>query len=76
MHNMRDISMRDTTDRPLAADGLTSYRIKGRYGWIMIGAQNADDAMREAGRSTPQPERETLEVWDADASQYVRLNHA
>jgi hypothetical protein len=30
--------MTATHDKPLAASGLTSYRLRGRYGWIMIGA--------------------------------------
>jgi hypothetical protein len=51
-------------DRPMASPGLTSYRCKGRYGWIMIGARDAEGAMREARRSTDNPRREDLEVWD------------
>lgn len=58
-------------DRPLAAAGLTSYRCRGRYGWIMIGATDTADAMREAARSTPEPRREDLEVWDAALGRYV-----
>jgi hypothetical protein len=49
-------------DRPCAAAGLTSYRARGRYGWIMIGAKDAADAMREALRSTDTPGE--LQVWD------------
>jgi hypothetical protein len=30
----------DIHNKPLAAAGLTSYRYKGRYGWIMIGARD------------------------------------
>lgn len=51
-------------ERPMAAAGLTSYRCRGRYGWIMIGATDAADAMREARRSTANPRPEDLEVWD------------
>lgn len=51
-------------DRPMAAPGLTSYRLRGPYGWIMIGATDHDGAMREAARSTRAPRREALEVWD------------
>lgn len=51
-------------DRPLAAPGLTSYRCRGAYSWIMIGARNHDDAWREAQRSSDHARRETLEVWD------------
>lgn len=56
--------MTDITDRPLAAAGLTSYRYRGRYGWIMIGATDAVDALREAGRSTNDPAPWNLEVWN------------
>lgn len=41
----------DLCDKPLAAKGLTSYRYKGDYGWIMIGAKDHEDALREANRS-------------------------
>lgn len=51
-----------THDRPCAAPGLTSYRAKGRYGWIMIGAKDDADALREARRSTDTPT--DLQVWD------------
>lgn len=51
------------TDRPLAAPGLTSYRCKGRYGWIMIGATDREDALREARRSSDSVQPETLQVW-------------
>lgn len=54
-------------DLPCAADGLTSYRLKGPYGWIMIGARDHEDAMREAARSTESPRRDALEVWDGTA---------
>lgn len=35
-----------THDKPLAAQGFTSYRCKTPYGFIMIGATDTDDAMR------------------------------
>lgn len=51
-------------DRPLAAPGLISYRYKGRYGWIMIGARDEADALREVARSTRDPiTRDRLEIW-------------
>jgi hypothetical protein len=53
----------------MASAGLTSYRLRGRYGWIMIGARDHDDAMREARRSWADAPRSSLEVWDG--SQYV-----
>jgi hypothetical protein len=55
------------TDRPLAAPGLTSYRYAGRYGWLMIGAKDNADALREANRSASvkgAATLENLEVWD------------
>lgn len=40
------------TDRPLAQAPFKSYRYAGRYGWIMIGAMDDAEALREAQRST------------------------
>ena len=37
--------MTDTHNRPCAISGLTSYRLKGRYGWILIGATDHQDAI-------------------------------
>jgi len=57
--------MTNIHDRPLAVDGLTSYRYKGRYGWIMIGAKNEADALREAARNTTEPIHIlNLQVWN------------
>ena len=54
-----------THERPLAAPGLISYRYKGRYGWVMIGAISADDALKQAARSTNDtPVLENLQVWN------------
>ena len=44
-----------TCNMPMADKGLVSYRYKGRYGWIMIGAKDIDGALREAARSTSDP---------------------
>jgi hypothetical protein len=52
------------TDKPCAAYGLTSYRYAGRYGWIMIGAKDDADALREAARSTDNVSPEKLQVWN------------
>lgn len=38
------------TDKPCAAAGY-NYRYKGVYGWIMIGANSHNDALKEALRS-------------------------
>lgn len=53
-------------DRPCAANGLVSYRYSGRYGYIMIGARDDADALREARRSTDVVEPGRLEVWDGE----------
>ena len=55
-------------DKPCAISSLTSYRYKGRYGWIMIGAKNTDGALSEAKRSTQGVIIDNLQVWDG--SQY------
>lgn len=52
------------TSRPLAAYGFVSYRCKSLYGWIMIGALNHDDALREAKRSSSTAKTEDLQIWD------------
>ena len=56
--------MISVTERPLAAAGLKSYRCKGRFGWIMIGATDDSDAMREARRSDESASADQLQVWD------------
>ena len=53
-------------DTPHAAPGLDSYRVKGRFGWILVGANSATDALREGGRSSDAIQPETLEVWAGD----------
>ena len=54
----------DFVNQPCAAKGLTSYRCRGRYGWIMIGARDHDDALIQARRSSAAAERSDLEVWN------------
>lgn len=56
--------MTNFTDQPCAAKGLNSYRYLGRYGWIMIGAKNDDDALKEAARSTDSVSARRLEYWN------------
>jgi hypothetical protein len=52
-------------DRPMAAHGFLSYRYKGRYGWIMVGAKDHLDALREAQRSTDDlVTLDRLQFWD------------
>lgn len=54
------------TDKPMAAKGLTSYRYKGKFGWIMIGAKDLTDALNEANRSLEKKDAivDNLQVWD------------
>jgi len=60
------------SNKPLAASGLTSFRYKGRYGWIMIGATSTEDALREARRSIEGSALiQNLDIWDDRASRYV-----
>lgn len=52
-------------DKPLAAPPFDSYRYRGRYGFIMIGARGAAEALSEARRSTDGPVTlDHLEKWD------------
>ena len=63
--------MTDVTSKPLAAEGYDSYRYKGAYGWIMIGANSDAEALGEARRSIPDPKvvlsLEKLQRWDGSA---------
>lgn len=70
----RFVQAMDVTNKPLAYKGLTSYRYKGNYGWIMIGAKDTKDALNEANRSLSHGKAsvEKLQVWDG--SQYVPVN--
>lgn len=54
----------DFRDRPCAAAPWTSYRCRIPGGYIMIGATDSADAMREAKRSYDRATAEGLEVWD------------
>ena len=60
--------MNNLSDKPLAAPGLTSYRYKGRYGFIMIGARSHSEALSEALRSLSDklqaPTLDNLQVWN------------
>lgn len=58
-------------DRPCAAAGLQSYRYRGRFGYIMIGAMSDADALKEAARSTTDIKIDHLERWDG--SKYVAV---
>lgn len=57
--------MKATHDKPLAAQGLKSYRYRGRFGWVMIGAKDDADALRSAARSVEGPVYlSKLQAWD------------
>ena len=61
-------------DKPMAAHGLTSYRYKGRYGWIMIGAKDDNDALNEAQRSTSDKvTMNNLQIWNGTNYQPVEV---
>ena len=64
------------SNKPMAAKGLTSYRYPGRYGWIMIGAKDHQDAVNEANRSLFSGGAKLffLEIWDADQGKYIRVS--
>jgi hypothetical protein len=66
--------MLDAHNRPCAAPGLTSYRYLSPYNsWVMIGAKDPDDALREAMRSVTGPvSPDRLQVWDGKT--YVRVS--
>lgn len=58
------------TDRPMAAQGLISYRYAGPYGPIMIGARDDADALNEARRSLDSgtaPDAGLLQRWNGEA---------
>ena len=57
----------NTCDKPMASHGLKSYRYRGRYGWVMIGARDDQDALREAQRSvSDNVSPENLQAWDGN----------
>jgi hypothetical protein len=59
-------------DKPMAMQGLISYRYRGRYGWIMIGARDDIDALKQAQRSTSDKVIiDNLQVWKG--SQYAKI---
>ena len=59
-------------EKPCASKGLLSYRYKGRYGFIMIGALSDNDALKEAQRSTSDKVSfDRLEFWNGSTYQLV-----
>lgn len=66
--------MTDITSKPLAAPGYTSYRCKQPFGWVMIGATNDDDAMKQAKQSAPNANIKDLQAWDGKAYVACKAN--
>ncbi|MFC7462051.1 LPD11 domain-containing protein [Hydrogenophaga defluvii] len=53
------------TSKPLAAAGFLSYRYRQPHGFVMIGAKDDDDALKQAGRSIEgAPQLTDLERWN------------
>ncbi|CAB4127887.1 hypothetical protein UFOVP96_56 [uncultured Caudovirales phage] len=62
------------SEKPMASEGLKSYRYQGRYGHIMIGAKDHEDALKEAQRSTrDKVGAEHLEEWNEEHGKYAPL---
>ena len=60
------------TNKPCAIKGLLSYRYMGRYGFIMIGALDHQDALKQAQRSTrDKVSFDRLEFWNGYTYQLV-----
>lgn len=70
---MELFSGRQFWDRPCANTGLTSYRYSSPYSWIMIGAKDTEDALREVFRSlcSGSVSIEHLQIWSESEQQYI-----
>lgn len=66
---VREKSIKNITDKPLANKGLISYRLKNQWGSVMIGALDDDDAFSQAMRSDKQAIRKNLQKWNG--AEYV-----
>lgn len=63
-------------DRPCADKGLVSYRYGSRFGWIMIGARDNADALKQAARSTNgEITMEKLQIWNKEAGKYTSFEN-
>lgn len=61
-------------NKPLATTGFASYRYRGTFGWIMIGAHDMEEALDEARRSTDADiERANLQIWNYEKDQYTDI---
>ena len=65
--------MTDFWNRPCATKGLTSYRYRSTFGWVMIGATDDTDALNEANRSIKPDiaDLSKLQVWNGQS--YVNV---
>ena len=62
-------------DKPCAIAGLISFRYRGNYGWIMIGATDQNDALHQALISLSHGEAtlDRLERWCILSNGYVTV---
>ena len=68
-----EVKTASDAEKPMAVEGLTSYRYQGRFGPVMIGATDARDALNEVSRSIEgQPDMADLQVWDGE--KYVSVD--
>jgi hypothetical protein len=59
-------------DAPMAIAGLVSYRYRGHFGWVMIGARDDGDALVQAQRSIREtPVLANLQIWSG--TEYVNV---
>jgi hypothetical protein len=67
----------EEANKPMAAKGLVSYRYKGNYGYVMIGATDHTDAKKEAERSISSKfDVNNLEVWNTKTKKYQKVDEA
>lgn len=62
---------------PLASEGFNSYRYKGVFGYIMIGANSTEDALSQAKLSFGSKSEacvDKLEIWDESKNVYVKVD--
>ncbi len=60
-----------THNKPLATKGLKSYRYKGRYGYIMIGANSTKEALSKAAKSTSDVDISNLQIYVNFVDRYL-----
>jgi len=62
-------------NKPMAAAPWISYRYKGRFSYIMIGAMSTEEALSEANRSLENPNStvDNLEIYDYNECKYTKV---